>query len=205
MSHYDTLGIRKDASQAEIRQAHRRLAAKWHPDRNDAGEAHDRFVEIQQAYETLSDQSRREYYDEHGADPIRDLDTRARSMLLDGFVQLAGKNEWRPGPYVRQLRESLAKLIRDCRQEASRQQAVIDRLEDMLPETPPGEEENLFAGAVYHANEQCRKKLTAARQQQAQAERALELLEPYRDREDPQQMVQMFMSEAATSTSTGGW
>lgn len=67
--YYDTLSVGKDASQDEIRRAFRKLARKHHPDVNpDDPEAEERFKEINEAYEVLSDPEKRQKYDRLGAD-----------------------------------------------------------------------------------------------------------------------------------------
>ncbi|KAJ1643496.1 mdj1 protein precursor, partial [Coemansia asiatica] len=67
---YSVLGVKRDASQSEIKKAYYQLAKKYHPDANKAPEAKDKFIKIQEAYDTLSDENKRRSYDQFGtADP----------------------------------------------------------------------------------------------------------------------------------------
>jgi len=61
--HYAALGLSSAATPADIKKAYRLLAAQHHPDRNPAPEAAARFRAVQQAYEVLGDEARREAYD----------------------------------------------------------------------------------------------------------------------------------------------
>jgi len=64
--HYEVLGVPRDAENAIIKKAHRKLALKYHPDKNPGdAEANREFLLVQQAYECLSDASERKWYDEH--------------------------------------------------------------------------------------------------------------------------------------------
>src|SRR6188474_708913 len=63
---YAVLGVERNASDAEIKRAFRRLAQQWHPDVNRDSGADLRFKEINQAYQVLSDPQRRQAYDMFG-------------------------------------------------------------------------------------------------------------------------------------------
>ena len=64
---YETLGVARSASEDDIKKAYRKLAMKYHPDRNpDNKEAEDKFKEIQKAYAILSDKEKKAAYDQYG-------------------------------------------------------------------------------------------------------------------------------------------
>ena len=65
--YYETLGIKRDASDAEIKSAYRKLARKYHPDVNKTKEAEEKFKDINEAYEVLGDKQKRNRYDSLGA------------------------------------------------------------------------------------------------------------------------------------------
>ena len=65
--YYEILGVKKTASEAELKKAYRDLAKKFHPDKNKGNkEAENRFKEISEAYAVLSDKDKREQYDRLG-------------------------------------------------------------------------------------------------------------------------------------------
>ncbi|XP_074993211.1 dnaJ homolog subfamily C member 21 isoform X1 [Calonectris borealis] len=65
--HYEVLGVKRDAAEEELKRAYRRLALRWHPDKNleNAEEAAEQFKLIQAAYDVLSDPQERAWYDNH--------------------------------------------------------------------------------------------------------------------------------------------
>ena len=70
--YYSTLGVERNATQDEIKKAYRKLALKYHPDRNQGDkEAEARFKETAEAYEVLMDSKKRETYDRFGEDGLR--------------------------------------------------------------------------------------------------------------------------------------
>jgi len=65
--YYQTLGVKRDASEDDIRKAYRRLARKFHPDLNPGDKAaEDRFKELQEAYDVLNDPKKKQMYDQYG-------------------------------------------------------------------------------------------------------------------------------------------
>ena len=65
--YYEVLGVKKDASDDEIKSAYRKLAKQYHPDLHpDDAQAEAKFKEVNEAYETLSDSQKRAQYDQFG-------------------------------------------------------------------------------------------------------------------------------------------
>jgi molecular chaperone DnaJ len=70
--YYEVLGVGREADEAEIKKAFRKLARQLHPDANpDDPEAAERFKELAEAYEVLTDAERRQLYDAYGHDGLR--------------------------------------------------------------------------------------------------------------------------------------
>ncbi len=69
--YYEILGVSKSAALAEIKSAYRKLALQWHPDRNKAANANEKFKEINEAYSVLSDPKKKEQYDQFGHTPFQ--------------------------------------------------------------------------------------------------------------------------------------
>jgi molecular chaperone DnaJ len=113
--YYKTLGVKRSASQEEIRKAYRRLARKYHPDVNPGDKtAEDRFKEVQEANDILGDEKKRKMYDQYGfyapggfpgAGPQGGGGARPGGFDFSGFdfsdfaqQQGAGTKQGRPGP-----------------------------------------------------------------------------------------------------------
>lgn len=69
--YYKILGLSKGASDDDIKKAYRKLALKYHPDKNKAPGAEERFKEVAEAYEVLSDKKKRDIYDMHGEEGLK--------------------------------------------------------------------------------------------------------------------------------------
>ncbi len=81
--YYEVLGVEKNAAEEDIKKAYRRLAVKYHPDKNpDDKTAEERFKELGEAYEVLCDPQKRAAYDQYGHDAF---DRRAGAYGRSGF------------------------------------------------------------------------------------------------------------------------
>jgi len=71
--YYSILGVKKNASAAEIKKAYRKMAVKWHPDKNpdNKSTAEKKFKEVAEAYDVLKDEKRRKIYDQFGEEGIK--------------------------------------------------------------------------------------------------------------------------------------
>jgi len=89
--YYSTLGVSRDASQDQIKKAYRKLAQKYHPDRNkDDPDAQSTFAKINEAYEVLSDPEKRKQYDQLGANYKQGQEFDPRDFGFD-FSQFGGR------------------------------------------------------------------------------------------------------------------
>jgi DnaJ-class molecular chaperone len=87
---YELLDVKKTATQADIKSAYRKMALKYHPDRNKEANAEDKFKEINEAYEVLRDGEKRSAYDQFGHsafDPGRGMGGHTYSQQQGPFSQ----------------------------------------------------------------------------------------------------------------------
>ena len=75
--YYEVLGVKKDAKKEEIKKAYRKLVKKYHPDVNEGEDAEEKFKEVQEAYEVLSDEKKRAAYDQYGHAGTQGFDPRS--------------------------------------------------------------------------------------------------------------------------------
>ena len=88
--YYDRLGVSKDASQDEIKRAYRKMSKKYHPDINKEPGAEEKYKEVQEAYETLSDDQKRAAYDQYGPDGANGFGGQGSFGGFDGGAGFGG-------------------------------------------------------------------------------------------------------------------
>merc|ERR1712154_15254 len=69
--YYRILGVARGASEDEIKKSYRKLALKYHPDKNQTAGAEEKFKEIGEAYDVLSDKKKKDVYDQYGEEGLK--------------------------------------------------------------------------------------------------------------------------------------
>jgi DnaJ-class molecular chaperone len=85
--HYAALGLKSDATLADIKKAFRQKASQFHPDRNTAEDAPARFREVQEAYDVLSDEDKRKAYDDNRRRNLLDDPAQTAREIWHGYFQ----------------------------------------------------------------------------------------------------------------------
>lgn len=89
--YYEVLGVEKTASADEIKKAYRKLAIKYHPDKNpDNTEAEEKFKEATEAYEVLGDEKKRDVYDKYGFEGVSGMGGGFDPSMMHGFEDIFG-------------------------------------------------------------------------------------------------------------------
>jgi hypothetical protein len=104
---YEILGVRRSASKKEIKKAYRRLAKKFHPDKNPSNPKE--FIEVSKAYKILSDDEKREQYDRDGVVPENfNIDSSAWGILCGHLIRIVSN------PFIDLGRINIVSEIKNC-------------------------------------------------------------------------------------------
>lgn len=141
---YERLGVKKDATQAQIRKAYRRAAQEWHPDRHGNSEASkEQFQRIQRAYDVLSDVLQRDFYDATGMKKPNDSEMRAtaQDVAMQAFaahIEAGPKADnmdletFECVNIVENVAKQLQAAANGLRNQAAAHQRALSKLESML-------------------------------------------------------------------------
>lgn len=140
MNPYAELGVAENATPQEIKAAYRRLAAKHHPDRE--GGDHDKFVRIQKAYETLSDEDKRAHYDRTG-EPEKEREANPMTLISEIFLMVTNNCDPEHDDLIGLIKAHLkkawgrnAKEIKGLRVEAKKWRQIARRIQSRAEHNP---------------------------------------------------------------------
>lgn len=186
MSLYDILEVARDATEAEIRKAHRKAVLQHHPDKGGDREAFDR---VQKAYEVLSDPERRARYDATGDidDPEAQMQREAIGLVVQVFDKVVkGLDPVHTDP-VRKSQEHLGHGLGELKERVKQTKAAQAKLEvvrDRLAAKGPGAD-GLLEGALDERARNLAEHLSNLQAGISIHERAIKLLNAYSYRTDP--------------------
>lgn len=209
MTHYDTLGLKPDASPEDIKRAFRRAASAAHPDRD--GGSTEGMQAVNKAFDVLGDPARRERYDRTGLDDRTDIEKQAHDLLVQTFDR-ALKGDVDP---VRAAAKHLAVLRENIAQSRAGIEAEQVRLKRRSGKTKVKKGDNLVQMLID-------RKLLELDRQHAQACEAMEIhakavamLDSYEGEPEAPAPAQVYSSgidamlyamQAAQQTNpNGGW
>ena len=116
--YYEVIGVDKSASADEIKSQYRKLALKFHPDRNKSPDAQEHFKEISEAYAVLSDSGKRDLYDKHGHEGVEEdilpkisFEVQAVISMMSSMIYLVVREDAEAVVLVQFLKIYLAEAV----------------------------------------------------------------------------------------------
>lgn len=124
MNPYKILGVDEKATKDEIKKAHRRLVVALHPDKND-GQPSQEFLEVQRAYEILSNDATRKMYDEHG---FVEADQKYNKLMgaIGELIDICLQSSVKPGMLINAAYDKAENSLSDLQRQ---RQLAIDKQE----------------------------------------------------------------------------
>ena len=84
--YYKSLGLVRGASEEDIKKAYKKMALKFHPDKNKTPGAEEKFKEIAEAYEVLSDPKKRQVFDQYGEEGLKGTNSQFTCLLINYLI-----------------------------------------------------------------------------------------------------------------------
>jgi curved DNA-binding protein CbpA len=198
-SHYEVLGVKKDATAEDVKKAYRRKARESHPDK---GGDHDAMAAINQAADTLLDPQRRLLYDQTGQDQRKPFDDEVRNILLEAFNDAL----MREAP---QCLDHAIRLIEKKKSDIQTQKSLaIDakkKLTAKRKKIKTESSENVFHLLIDRKLEEINNGLARLEHLKAVYDAALKTLKGYESSEEAAKAKVMTMDFGAVSSATGNY
>ena len=177
---YDTLGVSKDASRADIRKAYKKLASTHHPDKE--GGDKEAFQAIQKAHDVLTDLDKREHYDRTGnvENQADSIDAIAEQRLASMFTELIQRGDFK-GNVIDNVVNILTRIKSDIIDAVRTQERTITRLEKQLKRVTVKEGVNLFENILLDRLSHARNEVARLNGEMAIATKMRDILEYYTD------------------------
>lgn len=176
--HYQTLGVARDATPAEIKKAYRKLASKHHSDR--VGGDHDTMANITVAYRILSDPDKRTHYDKTGGEKsLTDVEAQAAQMIAAAFNAYLESGSDDEDPVAR-IRESINTSVKTTEAKIIQLRASIRRIERKAKQVVRKRQgEDLYAAVVRDRIRKLEADIANCNQYLEMAAKGIELMADY--------------------------
>ena len=178
MTHYETLGVNRDATADEIKKAYRRKASKAHSDRG--GGSDEQMAKINVAYEVLSDPERRQNYDVSGKDTVDDLEKAAYDLIVSKAAMFIQNDASENQDLIASIRQSFLNDLQMVVGNKTKGIRLIARLDRTLSNLVyKGDGTDKIGDMIRHQKEHVSRQLLAVENDTAKINLALKLLESY--------------------------
>jgi curved DNA-binding protein CbpA len=199
-NHYEVLGVKPDATPAELKRARRRKAEQSHPDK---GGDPVEMAAINHAYDVLKDPARRLLYDATGEDNETPIEKRVQGMIMQGFQDALVKDAPNVLRHVREFAETTKATIKQQKAEGNRALKSLRERREKISTTAPV---NAFHQIVDQSIGAIEQKLAALDGDLAMVELVMEELKSYTSTEKMVEAVTAAQLWAATGNSApGSW
>jgi curved DNA-binding protein CbpA len=176
---YAVLGVKKEATQEEIKVAYKALAQKNHPDKGGSVEI---FTAIQTAYDVLGEPTKRAVYDRTGSTATaHSIEAMATELLYTLFNEAIGKMANEDADILAPIRSNLRIHLSEVKRECQNLDQLIDRLKNKLGRIKTAGEENLFENALHRRMQEMESALEENQKRELCVERVIEMLDDYKD------------------------
>lgn len=188
---YQMLGLAKDATADQIKKAYRRLAQKYHPDRETGDE--EKFYQVQVAYDVLSDDDRRKEYDRSGStkDKSKSSLSSAEQELVQLFVRLLEDQAFE-GEFLQECRKTVGMAKANLTVEVESQRQQVKRLSKNRGKVSAKNQDNLFDMVLENLISGKEEMIASLQSKLKDCDEILDILCDYNEESPQEDVVQRF-------------